>query len=46
MSEAVSPEPSPIPTCAVNGVLEANRWKMVAPEAKRPHAPHTSEIYC
>lgn len=46
MSEAVSPEPSPIPTCAVNGVLEANRWKMVDPEAKRPHAPRTSEIYC
>ncbi|MGH9041644.1 MAG: matrixin family metalloprotease, partial [Acidimicrobiia bacterium] len=46
MSEAVSPEPSPIPTCAVSGVLEANRWKMVDPESKRPHAPRASEVSC
>ncbi|MGH8990434.1 MAG: matrixin family metalloprotease [Acidimicrobiia bacterium] len=46
MSEAVSPEPSPIPGCAIQGVTEANRWKMVDPQSKRPHAPRASEISC
>ncbi len=46
MSEAVSPEPSPIPACAIQGVREANRWKMVDPQAKRPHAPQVSEVPC
>ena len=46
MSEAVSPEPSPIPACAISGVTEANRWKMVDPQAKRPHPPRSSEVSC
>lgn len=46
MSEAVSPEPSPIPACAVQGVTEANRWKMVDPQARRPHVPQVSEVPC
>lgn len=46
MSEAVSPQPSPIPDCAVNGVIEANRWKMVAPEAPRPTPPQVTEVSC
>jgi hypothetical protein len=46
MSEAVSPEPSPIPTCAIEGVTEANRWKLVDPESRRPHAPRVSEVSC
>lgn len=46
MSEAVSPEPSPIPTCAVQGVVEANRWKMVDPPAKRPQRPQATEVAC
>jgi hypothetical protein len=46
MSEAVSPEPSPIPACAVQGVMEANRWKLVDPQAKRPHRPLVDQIAC
>ncbi|MGH8972962.1 MAG: matrixin family metalloprotease [Acidimicrobiia bacterium] len=46
MSEAVSPEPSPIPACAINGVTEANRWKLADPESRRPHAPELSEVPC
>ena len=46
MSEAVSPEPAPIPACAIAGVTEANRWKLVDPESKRPHAPQVAEIPC
>jgi predicted Zn-dependent protease len=46
MSEAVSPEPSPIPVCAIEGVTEANRWKLVDPQSRRPHAPEVSEVPC
>jgi hypothetical protein len=46
MSEAVSPEPSPIPVCAIAGVTEANRWKLGDPEARRPHRPAVGEINC
>lgn len=46
MSESVNPQPSPIPTCAVHGVVEANRWKMVDPEAKRPQPPKVGEVPC
>ena len=46
MSESVNPQPAPIPACAVSGVVEANRWKMVDPEAKRPQPPRASEVPC
>jgi hypothetical protein len=46
MSEAVSPEPAPIPACAIHGVTEANRWKLADPEAKRPHRPLVDQIAC
>ena len=46
MSEAVSPEPAPIPACAIEGVTEANRWKLGDPESKRPYAPRASEVSC
>lgn len=46
MSESVNPQPAPIPTCAVHGVVEANRWKMVDPEAKRPQPPKVGEVPC
>lgn len=46
MSEAVSPEPAPIPACAINGVIEANRWKLIDPQSSRPHAPDASEVAC
>lgn len=46
MSEAVSPTPSRVPDCAIHGVVEANRWKMVAPEAKRPEPPQAAEVAC
>ena len=46
MSEAVSPEPSPIPACAIKGVVEANRWKLAEPESARPRPPRVSEVSC
>ena len=46
MSPAVSPDPQPVPPCVVQGVIEANRWKMVSPEAKRPTPPRISRIAC
>lgn len=46
MSEAVSPEPSSIPSCVVQGVVEANRWKLVDPPAKRPQPPEASRYPC
>lgn len=45
MSEAVTPEPAPIPSCAIQGVIEANRWKLVD-NAKRPQPPQASEVPC
>lgn len=46
MSEAVSPEPAPIPACVIDGVIEANRWRMVDPQQKRPQPPSVGEVGC
>lgn len=45
MSEEVSPAPSAIPGCAIQGVVEANRWKMVD-GAERPQRPTAAEVTC
>lgn len=45
MSEAVTSQPAPIPSCAIQAVIEANRWKMVD-HAKRPQRPQASEVPC
>ncbi len=46
MSPAVSPDPQPVPPCVVQGVIEANRWKMITPVAKRPTPPRVSQVNC
>ena len=46
MSPAVSPDPQPVPPCVVQGVIEANRWKMIEPVAKRPAPPRVSQVAC
>lgn len=46
MSPAVSPDPQPVPPCVIQGVIEANRWKMVSPEGRRPAPPRISRIAC
>ena len=46
MSPAVSPDPQPVPPCVVQGVIEANRWKMIDPQAKRPAPPRVSSVSC
>jgi hypothetical protein len=46
MSPAVSPDPQPVPPCVVQGVIEANRWKMIDPQAKRPAPPKVSSVDC
>jgi hypothetical protein len=46
MSPAVSPDPQPVPACVVQGVIEANRWKMMEPVAKRPVPPRVSQVTC
>jgi len=46
MSPAVSPDPQPVPPCVVQGVIEANRWKMMDPVAKRPIPPRVSQVTC
>lgn len=46
MSPAVSPDPQPVPPCVIQGVIEANRWKMVDPQAKRPAPPRVSQVAC
>jgi predicted Zn-dependent protease len=46
MSPAVSPDPQPVPPCVVQGVIEANRWKMIEPYAKRPIPPRVSRVPC
>jgi hypothetical protein len=46
MSPAVSPDPQPVPACVIQGVIEANRWKMIDPEAKRPTPPRVSSVPC
>lgn len=45
MSSAVTPQPAPIPACAIDGVIEANRWKMMD-GAKRPQRPQAAEVPC
>ena len=46
MSPAVSPDPQPVPACVIQGVIEANRWKMVDPHGKRPSPPRVSQVPC
>jgi hypothetical protein len=46
MSPAVSPDPQPVPPCVIQGVVEANRWKMIDPQAKRPTPPRVSSVPC
>jgi hypothetical protein len=46
MSPAVSPDPQPVPPCVVQGVIEANRWKMIDPQSKKPTPPRTSRVSC
>lgn len=46
MSPAVSPDPQPVPPCVVQGVIEANRWKMIDPQSKRPTPPRVSRVPC
>ncbi len=46
MSPAVSPDPQPVPPCVVQGVIEANRWKMIDPQARRPAPPKVSSVGC
>jgi len=46
MSPAVSPDPQPVPPCVIQGVIEANRWKMADPRSKRPAPPRVSQVPC
>jgi predicted Zn-dependent protease len=46
MSPAVSPDPHPVPPCVIQGVIEANRWKMIDPKAKKPAPPRVSQVTC
>ena len=46
MSPAVSPDPQPVPPCVIQGVLEANRWEMLTPQAKHPSPPRVSQVAC
>lgn len=46
MSTAVSPDPQPVPPCVIQGVIEANRWKMISPQGKRPAPPRLSQVPC
>jgi hypothetical protein len=46
MSPAVSPDPQPVPPCVLQGVIEANRWKMLDLQAKRPTPPRVSRVTC
>ncbi|MDQ1488859.1 MAG: hypothetical protein QOD57_3803 [Actinomycetota bacterium] len=46
MSPAVSPDPQPVPPCVIQGVIEANRWKMIDPRSKRPAPPRVSQVAC
>jgi hypothetical protein len=46
MSEAVSPQPSPIESCVIQAVVEANRWRMIDPQAKNPQKPGVAEVAC
>lgn len=46
MSPAVSPDPQPVPPCVIQGVIEANRWKMIVPQIKRPTPPRVSQVRC
>jgi hypothetical protein len=46
MSPAVSPDPQPVPACVIQGVIEANHWKMISPQSKRPSPPKVAQISC
>ena len=46
MSPAVSPDSQPVPPCVIQGVIEANRWKMIDPQAKRPAPPRVAQVPC
>jgi hypothetical protein len=46
MSPAVSPDPQPVPPCVIQGVIEANRWKMVDPQSRRPSPPRVAQVPC
>jgi hypothetical protein len=46
MSPAVSPDPQPVPPCVIQGVIEANRWKMVDPQSRRPAPPRVAQVPC
>lgn len=46
MSPAVSPDPQPVPPCVVQGVIEANRWKMMDPQSRKPTPPRISRVPC
>jgi hypothetical protein len=46
MSPAVSPDPQPVPPCVIQGVIEANRWKMIVPHTKRPTPPRVAHVAC
>ncbi|MGH9000529.1 MAG: hypothetical protein ACRDY7_14210 [Acidimicrobiia bacterium] len=46
MSEAVSPQPSPIEGCVMSAVIEANRWRLIDPQEKRPQRPIVDEVAC
>lgn len=46
MSEAVSPQPTPIEACVIQAVVEANRWRMVDPQARSPRKPVVAEVPC
>jgi hypothetical protein len=46
MSPAVSPDAQPVPPCVIQGVIEANRWKMIEPEARHPSPPRVSHVPC
>ena len=45
MSPAVNPDPAPIPACALDGVVQANDWKLVDGDT-RAHHPHVGEVGC
>ena len=46
MSPAVSPDPQPVPPCVIQGVIEANRWKMIDPQSRRPSPPRVAQVPC
>jgi hypothetical protein len=45
MSPLVNPTPAPIPPCDVNGVMQANSWRMVD-HARRPKPAPVASTAC